>query len=1472
MRKKSSATKCQVDEDKVASEPLNNVADECNATHSDTDSDVVQISPLFLMDSSGHPILQDGTPVVEPEVVNSELEFHSASTRNEKNRLSKIPPGFSPGVMDCVKCTVCRYKIEPFTTPFSVHPFLKVLLCKRCGSYCKNQNFAKDESGKDENCKWCSDGGDLVCCDHCSYAICKKCIKQNLGRTYLRDIESLSESDTWNCFVCDPTPIKALQDSCSEIVAKVAEYEAVRRRRSINAQEKCRSRCKGQPNDFNDDSNALHPSSNHTNFDSNSVENFISTLNMLHHPNSIPIQTTLQIPDTQCNSINVNEGGKLSKINNANIFVNPTPLTTESIDLYNIFNQISSVDETNIITALRASQKCLDIFLKDIRRLENNLMRNPPLMDLSQVAYSFQGIYKFHLFTRLGNLISRIQEEEELINKTSQVNRLQTVPFHPVGLLSQSNVIPVSIPILTNSTDVTIDLTNEDTITSIVCKPDTSKMEAVSSISTEMFPKSIDTVQSTTLVSEDDDNDDYDSNCDKNNNNNNNKRKPVESKSQNKTDNGKRRKLDIIESNNQNPEDQLSDEKSSEEQELEREVHNMERVYTRSITHLTEQVNGYKKELDEVNENTEERDKHIQNTTNKNTAGQRKNPRCKTTNQELDGFEDDSWSIEDNLNSSLNNIDANFDGSESNDHLIYGDDDTASEMKISRQNQLDSKTNDYLQNLNARDDLLKSSSDENDSDNVGDIVSDEKVIGSSKSEKQTSDNSNQLINATTTTTNDNNNADIDGTFDHDHSLTGNLNDSHEETPLVTDSETSIGASYPVVHLTRLIKAALNQNMNDDDDDDGKVIKARCSTLDDTSGAAAAATADNDDDNENTDDKDSQSEFRSNGKDIVSSRNSNSHQKMRRLPSSSESDDNKHNNDDESKQGFSNESSDSEPLKVRRKGSTSHRTMRSQRRLSNKSAVRHSDNDYEGGLSLSNVSSNSEPSKVKQKKLTSHRTMRSRRRASNKSAVCHSDNDGDDNDDTVDHHDNDTEKEEEKKGKVKLEDFSSSSDEMDNIDRRRKPCHKRRRRRLRKENSDDDNGEDEQKDNLKDEKNKQQNDEQENDDTLDAKGRKKIRRIYNNNRLSETTKAAEASEQERRRRLAERQKMYNDFIVQDGEGINAVTTKLILDPGDPVVEVHPDILKHLKPHQVEAVRFLWDCTIESVEHQKSGNESSSASGNGAILAHCMGLGKTLSVISFLHTLLRYPEQLNIRTGLIICPVNTLLNWKHEWEIWSPEDEPTDVFELASKNSNRLKLDIIKHWHKKGGILLIGYDMFRNFVMTLMKRTKSKGVRNTISSSLLNPGPDIVVCDEGHLMKNAKSHIAKAVSQIRTSKRVILTGTPLQNNLNEYHAMVDFVKPNLLGTLKEFNNRFVNPIKNGQHSNSTPRDVNVMKKRAHILYKTLDGCVQRKDYSVLTKYLPPRYEYVIMCRLTEVQQDLYAYFLENLDNLDSIHQKS
>jgi SNF2-related domain len=63
---------------------------------------------------------------------------------------------------------------------------------------------------------------------------------------------------------------------------------------------------------------------------------------------------------------------------------------------------------------------------------------------------------------------------------------------------------------------------------------------------------------------------------------------------------------------------------------------------------------------------------------------------------------------------------------------------------------------------------------------------------------------------------------------------------------------------------------------------------------------------------------------------------------------------------------------------------------------------------------------------------------------------------------------------------------------------------------------------------------------------------------------------------------------------------------------------------------------------------------------------------------------------------------------------------------------------------------------------------------IKQCLLKPGPDILICDEGHLLKNAETERVKAISSIQTRRRVLLTGSPLQNNLTEYYVMVDFVR--------------------------------------------------------------------------------------------------
>uniref|UniRef100_A0A8B9YIK0 Transcriptional regulator ATRX n=1 Tax=Bos mutus grunniens TaxID=30521 RepID=A0A8B9YIK0_BOSMU len=391
-------------------------------------------------------------------------------------------------------------------------------------------------------------------------------------------------------------------------------------------------------------------------------------------------------------------------------------------------------------------------------------------------------------------------------------------------------------------------------------------------------------------------------------------------------------------------------------------------------------------------------------------------------------------------------------------------------------------------------------------------------------------------------------------------------------------------------------------------------------------------------------------------------------------------------------------------------------------------------------------------------------------------------------------------------------------------------------------------------------------EDENDDSKSpGKGRKKIRKILKDDKLRTETQNALKEEEERRKRIAERErereKLREVIEIEDASPTKCpITTKLVLDEDEetkePLVQVHRNMVIKLKPHQVDGVQFMWDCCCESVKKTKK------SPGSGCILAHCMGLGKTLQVVSFLHTVLLC-DKLDFSTALVVCPLNTALNWMNEFEKWQEglkDDEKLEVSELATVKRPQERSYMLQRWQEDGGVMIIGYEMYRNLAQG--RNVKSRKLKEIFNKALVDPGPDFVVCDEGHILKNEASAVSKAMNSIRSRRRIILTGTPLQNNLIEYHCMVNFIKENLLGSIKEFRNRFINPIQNGQCADSTMVDVRVMKKRAHILYEMLAGCVQRKDYTALTKFLPPKHEYVLAVRMTPIQCKLYQYYLDHL----------
>ncbi|GAA6235942.1 transcriptional regulator ATRX-like isoform X1 [Lates japonicus] len=403
-----------------------------------------------------------------------------------------------------------------------------------------------------------------------------------------------------------------------------------------------------------------------------------------------------------------------------------------------------------------------------------------------------------------------------------------------------------------------------------------------------------------------------------------------------------------------------------------------------------------------------------------------------------------------------------------------------------------------------------------------------------------------------------------------------------------------------------------------------------------------------------------------------------------------------------------------------------------------------------------------------------------------------------------------------------------------------------------------------------EKSDQEDGDEENDIKGTPKGRKKIRKIIEDVDLRAETQEALREEEERCQRLANRDQQMEDrrAIILIEDVTCPITTKLVLDQDEetkePLVQVHRNLVTRLKPHQVDGVQFIWDSCCESVK------KANSSPGSGCILAHCMGLGKTLQVVTFLHTVL-LSKNLKFRTALVVCPLNTILNWVHEFKKWQDnmEEDKIKVTELATVKHPSERFRALQRWQRDGGVMVMGYEMYR--IQSQAKKV-SEEWKTALKSILVDPGPDFVVCDEGHILRNDASNISKAMNAIKTRRRVVLTGTPLQNNLVEYHCMVSFIKRNLLGSLGEFRNRFINPIQNGQCADSTPKDVRIMKKRAHVLHSVLAGCVQRRDYSELTQFLPPKHEYVVAVRVSPLQFKLYRYYLDHVTGVGPITNRA
>ncbi len=140
-------------------------------------------------------------------------------------------------------------------------------------------------------------------------------------------------------------------------------------------------------------------------------------------------------------------------------------------------------------------------------------------------------------------------------------------------------------------------------------------------------------------------------------------------------------------------------------------------------------------------------------------------------------------------------------------------------------------------------------------------------------------------------------------------------------------------------------------------------------------------------------------------------------------------------------------------------------------------------------------------------------------------------------------------------------------------------------------------------------------------------------------------------------------------------------------------------------------------------------------------------------------------------------------------------------------------------------------------------------------------DMLVCDEAHRLKNTDIKISANVCSIETRRRIALTGTPIQNDLGEFFAIVEFVNPGVLGTPGVFRRVYEDAIVRAKQPDATPDERKLGEARAVELARLVSlFCLRRTD-EINSRYLPPKHEAVVICRPTPLQVNLYKSLLSS-----------
>lgn len=241
----------------------------------------------------------------------------------------------------------------------------------------------------------------------------------------------------------------------------------------------------------------------------------------------------------------------------------------------------------------------------------------------------------------------------------------------------------------------------------------------------------------------------------------------------------------------------------------------------------------------------------------------------------------------------------------------------------------------------------------------------------------------------------------------------------------------------------------------------------------------------------------------------------------------------------------------------------------------------------------------------------------------------------------------------------------------------------------------------------------------------------------------------------------------------------------------------------------------------------------------ILADEMGLGKTIQTISLITYLI---ETKNIAGPyLVIVPLSTLTNWNLEFEKWAPS-----VKKVVYKGPPLAR---------KAQQATIRAGEFQVLLTTYEYIIKDRPLLSRIRWVHM-------IIDEGHRMKNSQSKLSSTLTTYYSSKyRLILTGTPLQNNLPELWALLNFVLPKIFNSVKSFDEWFNTPFANTGSQDKMDLSEEETLLIIRRLHKVLRPFLLRRLKKDVEKDLPDKVERVIKCKMSALQAKLYQQMVKH-----------